>query len=107
MNIVYIENTENFQKEVLDSKIPVLVDFYADWCGPCKMISPMLEQISTEYLGKLKVCKVNVDHSQQLAMENQVVSIPAVKFFKQGVKVDEFNGALPKSSIEDYIKKHI
>lgn len=77
-------NSENFEKEVLNSNQTVLIDFYADWCGPCKMMSPIIDQIAKELNGKAKVGKINVDENQELAMEYGVMSIPTIIIFKNG-----------------------
>jgi len=90
---------ENFKEEVIKSKIPVLVDFYADWCGPCKMLAPTIEQIATEFEGKWKVCKLNVDEAPGAAGEYGVQSIPTLLFFKDGQVVDQAMGFRPKSDI--------
>ena len=76
--------SETFDKEVTESSLPVLVDFYADWCGPCKAMSPVVEQLAAEYEGKVKVCKINVDDSQDIAARFGVMSIPTFIFFKDG-----------------------
>jgi len=88
---------DTFQAEVADSKVPVLVDFWASWCMPCKMIAPVLEQIQAE-LGteKIKIVKVNVDDQQELAAKFGIMSIPTMILFKDGEKVDSFLGAMPK-----------
>lgn len=75
---------ENFEKEVLQSEIPVLVDFYAEWCGPCKMLSPVIDEIAKEYEGKAKICRVNVDEEMELAQQYRVMSVPTVLVFKNG-----------------------
>ncbi len=83
----------NFQSEVLNSKVPVLVDFWAEWCGPCKMISPVLDQLSAELNGQAKIGKVNVDEARELAVKYNVRSIPLLLFFKDGVAKDQIVGA--------------
>ena len=96
--------TSNFEKEVLESDLPVLVDFWADWCGPCKMLAPTIEEIAKEYEGKVKVGKVNIDEFAQLAIKYGVASIPTVILFKDGQVVDKSVGFVPKSSIEEMLK---
>lgn len=95
---------QNFEEEVLNSKIPVVVDFWATWCGPCKMLAPVLEQIAEEYKDKIKVCKVNVDEEQELAMQFQIMSIPTLIFFKDGKKVNTSVGFVSKSELDEMIK---
>ena len=90
----------NFQQEVLNSELPVVVDFYADWCGPCKMIGPVIEQLAEAYAGKIKVGKVNEDENMELASKYRIMSIPAIMFFKNGEVQDQIIGALPKAQIE-------
>ena len=87
----------DFQTEVLESDIPVLIDFYADWCGPCKMMAPVLEQISEELKGKLKVGKINVDEEGELAAAYKVMSIPNFIVFKNGEAAKQVIGAMPKA----------
>ena len=91
---------DNFDREVLSSDMPVLVDFYADWCGPCKMMSPVVEKIAEEYSGKAKVGKVNVDEQQELARQFGIMSIPSFVFIKNGKKVDQAMGAMLPSALE-------
>jgi thioredoxin 1 len=98
---------KNFEAEVLKSEVPVMVDFWAVWCGPCKVLGPIVEELSKDYEGKLKVGKVNVDENNALAATYGVMSIPTLKFFKKGKLVGEMIGAAPKATIEAEIKKHI
>ena len=91
---------ENWPKEVLGSEVPVLVDFWAVWCGPCRMIAPAIEQLADEYAGKVKVGKVNVDDNQDLAAEYRVNSIPAVFIFKGGQLKEKIVGAQPKNAFQ-------
>ena len=97
----------NFDDEVLKSDKPVLVDFWAEWCGPCKMIAPSVEEIAKEYEGKLKVGKLDVDHNQQVSMKFGIRSIPTLLIFKGGRVVDQVVGAVPKRALVDRITKHL
>ena len=96
-------NNDSFEDEVLKSEIPVLVDFWADWCGPCKMIGPVIEEIAEELEGSVKVCKVNVDECRDLAIQYKIMSIPTLVVFKDGEIAKEVSGALPKDAILDLI----
>lgn len=93
-----------FKNEVIESETPVLVDFWAEWCGPCKKLSPLLDEIANEMGDQIKVAKVNVDNERALGMMYQVMSIPTVLLFKNGQKVDEFVGLRPKSEIVSKIE---
>ncbi|HHU72916.1 MAG TPA: thioredoxin [Clostridiales bacterium] len=97
---------ENFQSEVLESDIPVLVDFYADWCGPCKMMSPVIEELAGEYEGTVKVGKLNVDEQPSTAQKYRVMSIPTMLVIKNGQPVETIVGAVSKSSIVEKLDAH-
>ena len=106
MNLVEVTDS-NFQNEVLKSDTPVLLDFWAEWCGPCKMIAPVVEELAKEYDGKLKVGKVDVDANQQTSMQYGVRSIPTLLIFKGGKVVDQLIGAVPKRMLAEKIAKHL
>ena len=97
-------NEADFQAEVLDSDIPVLVDFWADWCGPCKMVAPVVEKLAADYDGKVKVAKVDVDTNPQLSGTYGVRSIPTLLIFQQGEPVEQVVGALPERALEDKLE---
>lgn len=94
---------ETYEGEVLKSNMPVLVDFWASWCGPCKMLSPVISQLAEEYGGRIKVCKVNVDEQSELASQNAIVSIPTVILFSDGKPVNKIVGAHAIDEYEDAI----
>lgn len=102
-----ILDEKNFDKEVLGADLPVMVDFWAIWCGPCKVLSPIVEELANDYSGKIKVGKINVDENNNLAMKYGVMSIPTLKFFKGGKVVGEMIGAAPKAAVEAELKKHL
>ncbi len=100
-------NDQNFKVDVLESKQPVLVDFWAEWCGPCKAIAPSLEELSDEMASKLKIVKINVDENPSISQTYSIRSIPALMIFKNGEKVSEKMGALPKSALESWVNETI
>ena len=101
----YKFTSENFEKEVLQSDIPVMVDFYADWCGPCKMMAPLVADLAESYSGKCKIGKCNTDENPELGREFKIMSIPTFLFFKDGRVVDTVIGAVSKNELEEKIKQ--
>ena len=97
----------SFDQEVLGSPVPVLVDFWAVWCGPCKIIAPTIDQIATEYDGKLKVVKVDIDQNMEVSTRFGILSIPTLMLFKGGQPVEKMIGALPKPSLLAKIQPHL
>ncbi len=97
----------NFQKEVLESQMPVLVDFWAEWCGPCKAIAPMLDELAIELLGKVKIVKLNVDENPSTMAQYGVRSIPTMIVFKGGEPVDMKVGAGPKAAMSQWLEAHV
>ena len=97
----------NFDAEVLQSDLPVFVDFYADWCGPCKMMSPVIDKMADEFAGRIKVGKVNVDENGDLAVKYGIMSIPNMVFFKNGEVVDRIVGAIPKPQMQARFEKNV
>ena len=96
-----------FEQEVLNSEKAVLVDFWAEWCGPCRMVSPILDQIATEHADKLDIVKLNVDENPQLAMKYQITSIPAMKVFSKGQVQTTIIGAKPKFALEQDLAEYL
>jgi thioredoxin 1 len=104
----YIEVTDaTFEEEVIKSELPVLVDFWAVWCAPCRMVAPIVEELATEKEGSLKVAKMDVDQNPETAMKFGIRSIPTMLIFNKGEVVDQVIGAVPKSMLETKIKKHL
>jgi len=103
-NVIQIDES-NFENEVTRSEVPVMIDFWAVWCGPCRMIAPHVEEASTIYSGKLKVGKVDVDSNHRIASQYSIMSIPAVMFFKNGAVVDQIIGAVPRKALFDRIDR--
>lgn len=104
--MIYQLNDGNFEEEVINSDKPVIVDFYADWCGPCKMMTPVISQIAGEYVDKIKVCKVNIDENTATAMKYRVLSIPALVFFRNGEMLGRIEGAVQKSMVVQKVQKY-
>jgi len=100
-------NSKNFEEEVIKSKLPVLVDFWAEWCGPCKALLPTIDEIAKEKQGKLKVCKVNIENSGDLATKYEVMSVPTIMIFKEGKPMEKKVGLIPKKELEKVINKYI
>jgi len=96
-------NRENFDKEVLESDLPVVVDFWAEWCGPCRMIAPIIEELATEYKGQLKVAKLNVDENPDIASRYGIKGIPTLIFFKNGEVIERIIGVQPKETLKTKI----
>ncbi|MDD1474864.1 thioredoxin [Dolichospermum sp. ST_sed4] len=97
----------SFQVDVLDREVPVLVDFWAPWCGPCRMVAPVVEEIAAQYEGQLKVVKVNTDENPNIAGQYGIRSIPTLMIFKNGEKVDTVVGAVPKTTLSKAVEQYL
>ncbi|MFA5144405.1 MAG: thioredoxin [Candidatus Omnitrophota bacterium] len=106
MSIVHFTDS-NFKKEVLESRLPVLVDFWASWCLPCKMISPIIEEMASEYKDKIKIGKIDIDSNAKIATDYGIMSIPALLFFKDGKVMDQIVGALSKADLRKKIAEYL
>ena len=106
MAVIHTDDS-GFKKAVLEAKLPVLVDFYADWCGPCKMVAPVVDELSKEYDGKMLFVKVNIDNAQSTATKYGVMSIPTIMFFKGGSIIEQIVGALSKSQLKSKLEGHL
>lgn len=107
MSDVINTTNDKFQSDVLESNVPVLVDFWATWCAPCKAIAPVLEDLAAEYDGKAKVVKVDVTENQEIAARYGIRNIPALYLFKDGEVVDQVVGALPRSQLVNFVEKNL
>lgn len=101
--VTIIKSVDEFKREVEESSVPVIVDFFAEWCGPCKMLAPVFSKLSDEYNGGVKFVKINVDEAQELAVKFNVMSIPTILFFKDGKVAGQQMGALPEAMLKNWI----
>ncbi|MCK4236405.1 MAG: thioredoxin [Candidatus Krumholzibacteria bacterium] len=103
-NIIHVQESD-FQSQVLDSGIPVVVDFWAPWCAPCLVLGPILEELATEYDGRVKFTKLDTSENQGVAASYGIMAIPMIKIFKDGKEIDSLTGAVPKGYLKDFIEK--
>jgi len=106
MGAVHLSDA-NFKKEILESKLPCLVDFWAEWCGPCRRVTPLVEEIAKEYEGKFKVAKLNVDEGGKTATNYGVMSIPTLMFFKNGQVLEQIVGSVTKAELKQKLEEHL
>jgi len=107
MEVIHVNNKEEYKREILDSKIPVIIDFWATWCMPCKMFGPVFEKISAEYNGKVKFVKVDVDEASEVAMAFSIMSIPTIVLMNKGKEVTRESGALTAMQLKQFINDNI
>lgn len=107
MGAEVIVTSDNFKQEVLQSDLPVLADFWAEWCVPCKMVGPVLEKMAEEYDGKLKIAKINVDEQGELASSYNIVSIPTIILFHKGEPAKQQIGAVPRKVLDEMVKEYL
>ena len=105
-NVIELSNA-NFDAEALKSELPVLIDFWAEWCGPCRMVAPVVAQLSEEYSGKIKFCKLNVDTAREIAAQYGIRSIPTLMLFKGGTVKDTIIGAQPRENLKAFLDKNL
>ena len=104
---IFEVTSDNFQSDVLGSDVPVLVDFWAAWCGPCRIVAPVMAELAEELDGKVRFAKLNVDEQQELAMRFHVSSIPTFILFKNGSAADQIRGAMPKGAFQQFLSQHV
>ena len=103
-NVVEVQNKEDFLNEVINSELPVLVDFWAEWCGPCKQIAPLVEEAAEEFKDKIKVCKMDIDANREIAAEYGIRSIPTLMIFASGEPAGTEIGAISKQQLDEFIR---
>ena len=104
---IMIATTANWESEVLNAQGLVMIDFWAPWCGPCRMISPTVEELSKEYSGRIKVMKLNTDENSEIATRYKIMGIPTIMFFKNGAKLDQIVGVVPKQQLKSKIESFL